>query len=244
MDILEEIIATLPKNPVKVRNINLGVHWTAVCSEHCGMASTLTNENLPHADVAGAGTLHQRSAQDLAKWVFSENHYESSIGMAALNSLVQPDPADTVELNAYDWLFANCAGKEVAIVGHFYFVDRVRELARDLWVLEKNPRPGDIPAEYSAEYLARAEIIAVTGSAFVNHSMSNVLAMCNPKATIMILGPSTPLSPVLFEHNVSILSGARVVDEAGLLLTLQQGGGFSQLWGVKRVTLFRKGFNA
>jgi uncharacterized protein (DUF4213/DUF364 family) len=60
----------------------------------------------------------------------------------------------------------------------------------------------------------------------------------------MILGPSTPLSPVLFDHHVSILCGAHVVDESGCLLTLQQGGGYSQLWGVKRVTLFRKGFKA
>jgi uncharacterized protein (DUF4213/DUF364 family) len=244
MDILEEILTTLPPNPVPVRNVTVGIHWTAVCSAFCGLASTLTSENLPYANIGEVGTLHLKPAQELARLVLSENHYESSVGMAALNSLIQPKPEDCMELNAYDWLFSNCPGKDVAIVGHFNFVDQVRILARNLWVLEKNPRPGDIPAEYSAEYLGKAEIIAITGSAFVNHSMSDVLAMCNPKATIMILGPSTPLSPVLFDHNVSILSGARVVDETGALLTIQQGGGFSQVWGVKRVTLFRKGIRA
>lgn len=243
MKILEEIMAALPGEPVRVRNVTIGVHWTAVCSAACGLASTLTSENLPYANVAGVGTLHHRSAQELAQLALSENHYECSIGMAALNSLLVPDLQDMVELNAYNWLFTHCPGKDVTIVGHFNFVDQVRTLAHNLWVLEKNPRPGDIPAEYSAEYLGKAEIIAITGSAFVNGSMDEVLALCNPKATIMILGPSTPLSPILFDHNVSILSGAYVVDEANTLLTIQQGGGFSQILGVQRVTLFRKGFN-
>jgi uncharacterized protein (DUF4213/DUF364 family) len=108
-------------------------------------------------------------------------------------------------------------------------------------VLEKNPRPGDIPAQEAAPYLAKAEIIAITGSAVVNGSMEDELSMCNPDATIMILGPSTPLSEVFFKHNVSILSGSQVVDEEKALLTIEQGGSFSQILGVKRITVFKKG---
>jgi uncharacterized protein len=240
MDILEEILQSLPKKPIAVKKVVIGVHWTAVSSKYCGLASTLTGENLPYANVDGVGSLHMRSAQELASLVLSGNHYESSIGMAALNSVINPNPTDAVKLNAYDWLFENAAGKDIAIVGHFPFVEKVRPLARNLWVLEKNPRPGDIPAEYSGEYLAKANIIAITGSAFVNHSVQEVLDLCNPDATIMILGPSTPLSPLLFEHGVSILSGAQVVDEEKALLTIQQGGSFSQLLGVNRITLFKK----
>lgn len=240
MDILEEILQSLPKKPIAVKKVVIGVHWTAVSSKYCGLASTLTGENLPYANVDGVGSLHMRSAQELASLVLTGNHYESSIGMAALNSMINPNPVNAIKLNAYDWLFENAVGKDIAIVGHFPFVEKVRPLARNLWVLEKNPRPGDIPAEYSAEYLAKANIIAITGSAFVNHSMQEVLDMCNPDATIMILGPSTPLSPLLFEHGVSILSGAQVVDEEKALLTIQQGGSFSQLLGVNRITLFKK----
>jgi uncharacterized protein (DUF4213/DUF364 family) len=146
----------------------------------------------------------------------------------------------SVELNAYNWLFEQAPGKDIAIVGHFPFVDKVRSLAQNLWVLEKDPRPGDIPAEESAPYLGKAQIIAITGSAVVNGSMEDVLAMCNPGAVIMVLGPSTPLSKVLFAHGVSILSGSQVVDEESTLLTLEQGGNFSQLQGVKRITIFKE----
>jgi uncharacterized protein len=241
MEILEEIIASLPTAPVPVRRVLIGIHWTAVCSQYCGLASTLTNENLPYAHLAEVGNYDHFSAQELARLALSENHYECSIGMAAINSLILPNPQGSKELNAYDWIFANCPDKDVAIVGHFPFVDKVRPLARNLWVLEKNPRPGDIPAEESAEYLGKAHLIAITGSSIVNHSFSEVLSLCNPSATIMVLGPSTPLSPVLFKHGVSILSGAYVSDEEKALLTVEQGGSYSQLTGVKRVTIFKEG---
>ncbi len=241
MTILEEILQTLPSDPVPVRRVLVGIHWTVVCSQYCGIASTLTSENLPYANLDNVGELHHKSAQYLAQLALSENHYEASIGMAALNSLLCPSPPSAQELNAYDWIFANCAGRNVTIVGHFPFIDKVRSLAGNLWVLEKKPRPGDIPSSESAVYLPKAEIVAITGSSLVNHSFDEILSMCKPTSTIMVLGPSTPLSPVLFSHGVSILSGANVVDEEKTLLTVEQGGSFSQLLGVKKVTLFKNG---
>jgi uncharacterized protein (DUF4213/DUF364 family) len=241
MKILEEILKTLPAEPVPVRRVLIGIHWTAVCSTHCGLSSTLTSENLPHANLPNVGHYQNMTAQEMASLVLSDNHYECSLGMAAINSLLPITTADLKELNAYTWLYENAPGKDVAIVGHFPFVDKVRTLAQNLWVLEKNPRPGDIPAEKSADYLAKARIIAITGSTLVNHSFEDLLSMCNPLARIMVLGPSTPLSTIFFDHTVSILSGAYVTEEEKTLLTIEQGGAFSQLQGVKRVTLFKKG---
>jgi uncharacterized protein (DUF4213/DUF364 family) len=238
--LLEEIIEALPVQPVPVRRVLLGIHWTAVCSRFCGLASTLTSENLPYVDLNAVGEFQKRSAQDLAQMALNGNHLEHSIGVAAINSLLDTRSLNPVELNAYDWIFEQAPGKTIAIVGHFPFVDKVRTLAKELWVLEQNPRPGDIPAEESAPFLGKAEIIAITGSAVVNGSMESVLEMCNPKATIMVLGPSTPLSAVLFKHNVSILSGAQVVDEEKAMLTVEQGGSYSQILGVKRITIFKK----
>jgi uncharacterized protein (DUF4213/DUF364 family) len=241
MRILEEIIDSLPTSPEPVRRVLLGVHWTAVCSKYCGLASTLTSENLSYARLDGVGSYLHSSARDLAALALSENHYECSIGMAAINSLLCPNPPGSVEVNAYNWIFQNAPGKDVAVIGHFPFVDKMQGLARNLWVIEKHPRPGDIPVENSAPYLEKAQIIAITGSSIVNHSFEEVLTRCNPAAIIMVLGPSTPLSPILFSYGVSILSGAYVVDEAKTLLTIEQGGAYSQLLGVKRISIFKPG---
>lgn len=241
MTLLEEIVESLPTEPVPVRRVMIGIHWTVVCSKFCGMASTLTSENLPYVDLTGVGKYQNLSAQELARMALDGNHLESSIGVAAINSLLDTSKMVSRELNAHDWIYKNAPGKDVAIVGHFPFVDKLRPDARNLWILEKNPRPGDIPAEYAARYLEKAEIIAITGSALVNGSMDDELKMCNPEATIMVLGPSTPLSEVFFKHNVSIISGSQVVDENKTLFTVEQGGSFSQVLGVKRISVFKDG---
>ena len=53
----------------------------------------------------------------------------------------------------------------------------------------------------------------------------------------MVLGPSTPLSPVLFEHGIAALSGVEVVDAEAVLRTIRQGAIFQQVEGVRLVVL-------
>jgi uncharacterized protein (DUF4213/DUF364 family) len=56
----------------------------------------------------------------------------------------------------------------------------------------------------------------------------------------MLLGPTTPLSPILFNHGVTIISGAIVVDEAAVLRTVGQGASFRQVEGVKLLTFIHE----
>jgi len=53
-------------------------------------------------------------------------------------------------------------------------------------------------------------------------------------------GPSTPLSPVLFEHGVTILSSAQIVDEAAARRTIGQGATFQQVEGAKLLTFINE----
>ena len=86
-------------------------------------------------------------------------------------------------------------------------------------------------------------MVAITSSALINHTLDGLLALCRPKALVMMLGPSTPLSPVLFDHGVTILSGARVMDEAAALRTIGQGASFQQVEGVRLLTFRRDKWN-
>jgi len=52
-----------------------------------------------------------------------------------------------------------------------------------------------------------------------------------------VLGPSTPLSPVLFDYGADLAFGRRVADEAALLRTVGQGATFRQVEGVRLLTL-------
>jgi uncharacterized protein len=55
----------------------------------------------------------------------------------------------------------------------------------------------------------------------------------------MIVGPSTPLSPRLFDHGVSLISCKVVVDEEAALRSAAQGATFRQMLGVRLLTMRR-----
>ena len=83
-------------------------------------------------------------------------------------------------------------------------------------------------------------MVAITSSTLINHTLDGLLALVRPGAIVMLLGPSTPLSPLLFEYGVTIISGTRVVEETVVLRTVGQGAVFRQVQGVKLLTLTRE----
>lgn len=237
MSILDEILSTL-SDDIPIRSILVGAHWTAVCSRTCGLAATFKNDGLHGAhSVRDAGHLHTKSARELAEYARSDNLLEASIGMAAINSLLAVDEAAAVEINALDVLVEYGRGKTVALVGHFPFVPRLRPRVGRLWVLEQHPAEDDFPAEAAPELIPQADVVAITSSTLINHTLDGLLALPRSDALVMMLGPTTPLSPVLFAHGVDMLSGSRVVDEAAALCTISQGASFQQVEGVRLLTL-------
>ncbi|HSM24052.1 MAG TPA: DUF364 domain-containing protein, partial [Anaerolineaceae bacterium] len=76
-------------------------------------------------------------------------------------------------------------------------------------------------------------------TAFINHSMERLLSLCRKDAMVMILGPSTPLLPVLFDVGVSFLSGARVGDRKLAINTIMQGASLPQVDGIQLVTMMK-----
>ena len=239
MTLLDDLLAHL-SDDAPVRNVLVGTHWVVVCSRHCGMASALTGER-PHGQpaVRDAGRLLEKSAQQLAQYVHSDSLLEASIGLAAINSLLEVDESAAVEINAAAVLAQEGRGKKVALVGRFPFIARLRESVGQLWVIEQRPAPGEFPVEAADALLAQADMVAITGSAIINRTIDGLLAHCRPGAEVMVLGPSTPLSPILFSHGATLISGTRVIDETAVLRTVGQGATFQQVEGVRLLTMTR-----
>jgi uncharacterized protein (DUF4213/DUF364 family) len=240
MTILDDLIASLPEDR-PVRSVLVGVHWTVVGSRHCGMAATLTSNHLHgHRQVRDVGRLHQKSARELAEWAHSTELLEASIGVAAINSMLDVDESAFREMNASEVLTSRGRGKNVALIGHFPFIQQLRPVVGQLWVIEQHPMEDEYPSEAAADLIPQADIVAITGSTFVNHTLDGLLSLCPPQATVMLLGPSTPLSPILFNHRVNIICGARVIAEGAVLRTVGQGASFRQVAGVKLLTFIQE----
>jgi len=240
MNILDDLLLTLGPDAA-VRSVLVGAHWTAVCSRHCGLASTMTGEK-PHGHerVREVGRLQLKTAVELAELARSENLLEASIGVAAINSLIEVEGGRLRESNAKDVLIEQGRCRVVALVGHFPFIPELRPLTKDLWVIERRPIEGEFPADAAASLIPQADVVAITGTALINHSLDGLLALCRPDSFVMILGPSTPLSPVLFGYGVAMLSGACVIDEEAAIRTISQGATFQQVEGVRLVVMGKK----
>jgi uncharacterized protein (DUF4213/DUF364 family) len=239
--ILDELLAGV-RGDAPVRSVTVGTHYSAVCSRRCGLASTLLG-CLPHGEetVRDVGRLHTKSARELAEYVRSANPLEASIGMAALNSLIPLDRESAPELNALALLAGKGAGKKVALVGHFPFVSELERQVGTLWVLELCPADGDWPAAASTDLIPQADVVGITSSALINHTFDGLLSLCRPDAFVVALGPTTPLSPVLFDRGVHVLAGSDVVDESLALQALGQGASFREIPGVRRIALAAPG---
>lgn len=240
MSLLDELLETLSDAPLET--VCVGAHWTAVVvlrdGLRCGLASTMPGEG-PHGEspVRWAGHLLEHSALELAGLVRSEQPLEASIGLAAVNALLEVDEACCYEENALHLLEREGQGKRVALVGHFPFIPRLRPAVGELWVLEQRPLPDEFPAERAPELLPQADVVAITGAALINHTLEGLLALCRPGAFVLVLGPSTPLSPVLFRYGATALAGTRVVDPAAVLRSVSQGATFRQIEGVRTVVM-------
>ncbi|MGQ9501859.1 MAG: Rossmann-like domain-containing protein [Anaerolineae bacterium] len=246
MSVLDDLLATLPEGTIN--EVRVGAFWTAVVARvqgrrRCGLASTLIGENDYHHtgvdDVTDAGRLTSCTGRQLAALARSSNPLEVSIGMAAVNALLTPHPEHYVELNAEEVILTEGAGRRVAVVGHFPFLPRCRTVVGTLWVLEKRPQGDDLPAEAAHEVLPQADVVAMSATTLMNRTFDDLIALCRPDALVLMLGPSTPLSPVLFDYGVHILSGSVVENIDAVLRAVSEGANFRQVrqYGVRLVTM-------
>jgi uncharacterized protein (DUF4213/DUF364 family) len=225
----------------------MGAFWTAVVLDtypvRCGLASTLRGETDHQGPpVPEAGRLLSYRARDLAQWCRSPRTLQASIGLATYNALLQVDEAACVEVNASHVICERGVDRRVAIVGHFPFVDDVRRVAKACWVLELRPRPGDLPADRADELIPQADVVALTSTSLINHTFDDLIRLCRPDSFVVMLGPSTPLCPVLFDSKVDVLSGTVVRDPERVLRSLSQGATFRQIkrgGGLRLLTMRR-----
>jgi uncharacterized protein len=208
------------------------------------MAMTLTDDAIFAGDgtapLRHLGAIDRIPTKDLLSWTQSMNPIERSFGLATLNSLLPLENMTFHEGNALELTATLGAGKRVVVVGHFPHMNDIAARAAHFAVLEKRPQPGDLPAEAAPEVIPQADVVTMTGVTCLNDTIEGLLALKKPGATFIMLGPSVPLSPLLFDAGIDIIGGMWVENADEVWRCASQGATPRLLRGVRHVLGVRR----
>ena len=229
MEILKTILKSI-KEDAPVREVRRGIHWTAVVSRGCGLASTLAHDGCSHGagrDMDGSFT--SLTAFELARYCLESDIEKASIGLAVINSLLDTDPDKYSSVDGLKLIKEMGKGKNISVIGHFPYLDDLAREAKNLWIIEKQPGPGDYTEEKGKDLIPQSDIIVITSTTLINKTLPGILGLCKQESVKMLLGPSTPLSPVAFEYGIDMLSGSIVTEKDVVLRSVSEGASFMQL---------------
>jgi len=233
MKIVRRLYEELKNEEVEIKDVWLGLHWTAVESMYVGMAHTYKTDS--KIQVENAGSFTGLDVRKVIKMALSKEPLNASVGIAAINSLIKPIG---IEESVNPYIEKESKGKTICIIGRFPFNDEMRKIAKKTYILEFEPLPGELPSDACEEVVPKADINIITATTLINGTIDHLLEISSGKN--IVLGPSTPMHPILFEYGIDVLAGVRVVDKMLLQRAIVQGvKKFKQLGGTKPITLYK-----
>jgi len=252
MRVIDELIKVLM--PGRILSIQVGMSRTAVLVEtaegqRCGLAASLANPEYVSRctpSVSKAGHLLEMSTEEIIGMIESPSQTEASIALAAINAFLPKIKLPQTYKNATDYIREHAEEKNIALIGHFPFIEEMQHMTKNLWVLELNPHGNDLPADAAPQIVPQADILAITATTLINQTFEDLISLCRKDAKVIMLGPTTPLSPVLFAHGVDVLSGSEVLDPDAVMLGVAQGASMHQLkkeGSIRYVTILKDDFD-
>lgn len=226
--IYDELIAAVPDDAV-VDECLAGLSWFLVRSRGVGVSMRPREMEEP---VRGAGSLAGVKVRALAERIRSWNCYEAALGLAAINSALNAQAAAEANCGAhldphanqdvFNHLRDQLRGKRVAVVGHFFGLDRLAGIC-ELSILERKPQDGDLPDPACEYILGEQDVVIMTATTLINKTMPRLLEL-GRNARVVVAGPSTPLHPLMFEHGIDLLGGLIVDDAPAVWRAVAEGG--------------------
>ena len=209
-NMLTQLLESLPRPGETVERVALGGRFVAVSAAgRVGLASTLGAKAGP-GETRRLAKMEGMRLAEAAGLLLEDSPLAASVGLAALNAGHKP-PAGARELSAGDLLAGLCRDRRVVVVGDFPFASQLRGIAAALTVLDFRPGCGDGPVHGQDEILGECRVAAISSTSLLTRSLSGLLAKA-PKALKVLVGPSTPWSPRLFDLGADVLAGSVVAN--------------------------------
>jgi uncharacterized protein (DUF4213/DUF364 family) len=234
--LVEALIGSVKGDDASITRVCVGLHWTAVSSRHVGMSHTYKTGK--KVELQGSGDLETGTAFEMARRMTSWEPLEASLGVAALNSLID---AKGEPGNIKDHIMERAPGSTLTVIGRFPFNDDIRKVAKKAYFLEMDPRKDELPSTASEKVIPRSDIAIITATALINHTLQRLLELCHTNdCHAIVLGPSTPMLPVLFDFGAHVLAGVKVTGAEALFKSVSHGAKtFKKLVGMEPINIFK-----
>lgn len=226
--LIDDLIQAMDHPQAVISEVAVGAHFIGIRARddaiHCtGLASTLGNR--PTADDGCTVlNLRGRTLADAARLMYESGGFAISLGAAALNAGIIP-PQDQPDLEASLIMAEKGKAGETVLVGDFPFTKKLRQEVKTLHLFELREVPGRTsPAQWD-DILRRCSVLGLTGTTLITRAMATYLEKA-PQAYTIIIGPTTPLSPVLFSYGADVLAGCRIISPDPVFEGIRKGMSF------------------
>jgi uncharacterized protein (DUF4213/DUF364 family) len=228
------------KDLPKIKDVIIGRKYLAVLLEGYLGTGYAPRRPTPTCTVFNkAGKLQQEPTVQLAEYVSSEDVLERAIGVACLNALTQflidEYKEEYYYYTNYDVLKYIPVSKDsvVGMVGRIGpFINFLNNNSRELIIIDDNPAipKGKTELGYtisrSIESLEEVDILVMTGSTVIEHSLEGPLNAAKNANFKIVVGPTASWIPdKAFELGLNGVCGMKFKEPEKAFRTIMQGGG-------------------
>jgi uncharacterized protein len=226
-----DLLLDSSQSQARVEEVLVGLTWTLCQAEGLGLCMS---PGQPTRTLSWPGTLVGRAIADLTPWIRSWESYKATIGMAAINAVInatspllaQAQPIAVqgpANLAVFESFLPQIRGQRVVVIGRYPGLQQF-EQAFDLTVLERQPAAEDLP-DVACEYLLpEADWVFLTATSIANKTFPRLVEL-SQQAQVVLMGPTVPWLPQLAAMGINYLAGVKVTDPIALRQTVAEGGG-------------------
>lgn len=226
-----DLLLQASRSDAIVQEVIIGLTWTLCRAEGIGLCMS---PGQPTRTLPWSGTLVNRPIGELTRWVRSWDAYEATIGMAAINAIInqtspllsQAQPLTTSggnNLAVFDHFLPQLEAQRVVVVGRYPGLDRY-EQANSLIVIERQPGAQDLPDPACEYLLPEADWVFLTATSIANKTFPRLVEL-SQAAKLVLMGPTVPWLPELADMGIDYLAGVGITDPVALRQTIAEGGG-------------------
>ncbi len=222
----------------RIKSVFIGKHFVLTQSSNWGLSSHLKGNCKKSGNICKI--LHDVKEDDLYSYALSDDTLKVSLFLSWLNANLNIDKKGYEDINAFNIIKEKGKGKNVVIIGHFPLPENFARDFKDFHIIEKKPIKGDILFEDSQSFIEEADVLGITATTILNHTLGKILSWKKHSSFTILMGFSTPLWEGLFDMGIDVLCGSLVVNSEDVLDALKKGLPYKKTKGIRKVALFKK----